>query len=61
MVERGRIPAGHMSPLERAKASYRPMLSIDELLGLEREKYRVLQVNPPEPTPRHPAHTGDMR
>ncbi|HEX7720444.1 MAG TPA: hypothetical protein VF389_11610 [Woeseiaceae bacterium] len=26
------------SPLERAKAAYRPMVSLDELVGLERDE-----------------------
>ena len=29
------------SPLERAKASYRPLMSVDELVGLERIRVRA--------------------
>lgn len=28
----------HLSPLERAKASHQPMRSLDEIVGLERER-----------------------
>lgn len=34
----------HLSPLERQKAAYRPLQSIDEILGLERERLAVRAV-----------------
>lgn len=31
---RGSVPADHLSPLERAKASHRPMRCLDEFMGI---------------------------